>query len=144
MTTQQREALNGAIRQAVSNLMPNGYELNFMVIEEDALLTPERKKAKDLRLLVAKFFETPVEEIIAKCRKREVVLKRKMLCKILKNYTTLTLQQIAGLAGYGEDHTDVINAINSLNDLMWSDKEVKALYGELELNVYATFTKFSA
>lgn len=83
---------------------------------------------------VTSFFEIKIADIKGKTRLREVVLPRQVAMYLAKEMTSLSLKAIGYHFG-GRDHSTVIHAIQTINDLIGVDKELAA-------NVKALKTKF--
>lgn len=71
--------------------------------------------------IVYDIFEISKEQIKSKTRKREVVNARRVVAYLGYKYTNWTLAKI-GLELGGRDHSTVIHARESLNDLILYDK----------------------
>lgn len=79
------------------------------------------------------------EVLESKLRKREVVVARQICCYFLQKRCKLPLKTIGRLFG-GRDHSTVIYAINTINDLMDTQKafkqEIKELDEEIKFNKF--------
>jgi chromosomal replication initiator protein len=71
-----------------------------------------------------------------KTRKREIVEARQVAMYYLKSLTIMTLREVGELFG-GRDHSTVIHARQTVEDLMTTDRAYKAKIEEVEaiLNV---------
>lgn len=74
--------------------------------------------------VVNEYFETTTEQLIKKCRKREIVWPRQVAMYFMAYYTVMPLKAIGVILG-GKDHTTVIHAVQTVNDLQQSDPLVK-------------------
>ncbi len=72
---------------------------------------------------LCEYFNTTMEALDIKNRKREVVYKRQVFMYFLKEKTDLSLNQIG--VKFSRDHTTVIHARNVINDLIFSDPQVR-------------------
>lgn len=75
-----------------------------------------------IQKIVSEYFQLPVEKLKEKTRKREVVQARQISMYFAKQYTKSSLKTI-GLHFGGRDHSTVIHALNTVNDLMTTDKK---------------------
>ncbi len=79
---------------------------------------------------VTDYFKVKITEIKGKTRLREVVVPRQIAMFLAKEYTSLSLKAIGYHFG-GRDHSTVIHAIQTINDLMDTDRELKPQIEEL-------------
>lgn len=80
---------------------------------------------------VCEYFNISVEDMKSKSRKKELVIPRQVGIYIAKNYTTLSLKTI-GLYYGGRDHSTVIHSVESVEDMMVTDKKFRAQMVELQ------------
>jgi chromosomal replication initiator protein len=69
---------------------------------------------------VADYFKVELEQMKSKVKKREIVIPRQVAMYFCKRYTQLTLALIGENFG-GRDHSTVIHALESVEDLMKTD-----------------------
>lgn len=74
------------------------------------------------------------EELESKSRKQPVVFARFIAMYLIKSRTKLTLKQIGDI--FYRDHSTVINAVNTTNDLLETHKEFRKMYERIEKNLY--------
>lgn len=79
---------------------------------------------------VAEYFKVDVEAMKGKAKKREIVIPRQVAMYFCKRYTQLTLALIGENFG-GRDHSTVIHALESVEDMMKTDAHFKASVEEL-------------
>ncbi len=79
---------------------------------------------------VSEFFKIPVDQLKDKTRKKEIVMARQMAMYFSKEYTSLSLKSIGYHFG-GRDHSTVIHAIQTVNDLIDTDTNFKKSVDEL-------------
>jgi chromosomal replication initiator protein len=79
---------------------------------------------------VADFFKVELEAMKGKIKKREIVIPRQVAMYFCKRYTQLTLALIGENFG-GRDHSTVIHALESVEDLMKTDSNFKNSVDEL-------------
>lgn len=80
---------------------------------------------------VCEYYQITLDDIKGKSRKKEVVIPRQVGIYLSKNYTTLSLKTI-GLYFGGRDHSTVIHSIETVEDMMVTDKKFKAQMLELQ------------
>lgn len=80
---------------------------------------------------VCDFFEISMDDMKSKSRKKEFVIPRQVGIYLSKNHTTLSLKSI-GLYFGGRDHSTVIHSIESVQDMIVTDKKFKAQLTELQ------------
>lgn len=90
---------------------------SFYIDQED--------KAKEITRIVCNFFDIDPKDIFNQCRKRELVVARQLSMFFIKDKTTLSLKVIGKLFD-GRDHSTVIYAITTVNDLIDTDKRFAA------------------
>ncbi|MEM9325517.1 MAG: chromosomal replication initiator protein DnaA [Bacteroidota bacterium] len=79
---------------------------------------------------VSDFFKVDLEDLKAKTRKREIVIARQVAMYFSKDYTNHSLKSIGYHFG-GRDHSTVIHAVQSVNDMI--DTNAKFRYSIEEL-----------
>lgn len=79
---------------------------------------------------VAEYFKVDLESIKGKVKKREFVIPRQVAMYFCKRYTQLTLALIGENFG-GRDHSTVIHALESVEDMMKTDVNFKSSVDEL-------------
>ena len=79
---------------------------------------------------VYKYFKVDLESLKSKIKKREIVIPRQVAMYFCKRYTQLTLALIGENFG-GRDHSTVIHALESVEDMMKTDANFKLSVDEL-------------
>ncbi|HNP94320.1 MAG TPA: chromosomal replication initiator protein DnaA [Cyclobacteriaceae bacterium] len=79
---------------------------------------------------VADYFKVSLDSLKAKVKKREIVIPRQVAMYFCKRYTQLTLALIGENFG-GRDHSTVIHALESVEDMMKADSNFKNSVDEL-------------
>lgn len=77
-----------------------------------------------IQKLVTEFYGLSVDQLKSKTRKREIVQARQISMYYAKNMTKASLKSIGTYFG-GRDHSTVIHACQTVNDLMDTDKKFK-------------------
>ncbi|MCU0358947.1 MAG: chromosomal replication initiator protein DnaA [Cyclobacteriaceae bacterium] len=79
---------------------------------------------------VAEYFKVDLDSMKGKVKKREIVIPRQVAMYFCKRYTQLTLALIGENFG-GRDHSTVIHALESVEDMMKTDANFKSSVEEL-------------
>jgi chromosomal replication initiator protein len=79
---------------------------------------------------VSEYFKVNMESLKSKIKKREIVIPRQVAMYFCKRYTQLTLALIGENFG-GRDHSTVIHALESVEDMMKTDANFKLSVDEL-------------
>ncbi len=80
---------------------------------------------------VSDFFKVNQEDLKAKTRKREIVIARQVAMYFSKDYTNHSLKSIGYHFG-GRDHSTVIHAVQSVNDMMDTNAKFRYSIDELK------------
>ena len=83
-----------------------------------------------IQKLIADYFDVEHDQLKAKVRKKEIVIARQVAMYFVKEYTNHSLKAIGSYFG-GRDHSTVIHSIQSVNDMMDTDKSFKKQMREL-------------
>jgi chromosomal replication initiator protein len=83
-----------------------------------------------IQKLVCDYFSIPVDQVKSKTRKREVVQARQISMYFAKDLTKASLKNIGSHFG-NRDHSTVIHACQTVNDLMETDKRFRSDVEEL-------------
>ncbi|GAA4801475.1 chromosomal replication initiator protein DnaA [Olivibacter ginsenosidimutans] len=84
-----------------------------------------------IQKLVCEYFEVPVEMVKSKTRKREIVQARQISMYLAKNHTKTSLKSIGAYFG-GRDHSTVIYACQTVEDLIDTDKKFKSYVQDIQ------------
>ncbi|MCI0446515.1 chromosomal replication initiator protein DnaA, partial [bacterium] len=88
---------------------------------KDQFATKQRNVSiEDIQKIVCEYFSIPDDLLRAKTRKKEIALARQIAMYVAKKTTTSSLKTI-GLHFGGRDHTTVIHAIDTIENLMKKD-----------------------
>ena len=80
---------------------------------------------------VSDYFKVEQEDLKAKTRKREIVIARQVAMYFSKDYTNHSLKSIGYHFG-GRDHSTVIHAVQSVNDMMDTNAKFRYSIDELK------------
>ncbi|MGK7388768.1 MAG: chromosomal replication initiator protein DnaA [Candidatus Cyclobacteriaceae bacterium M2_1C_046] len=79
---------------------------------------------------ISEYFKVPVEALKDKTRKKEIVIARQVAMFFAKDYTNHSLKTIGSHFG-GRDHSTVIHAVQSVEDMMDTNSHFKSQVEEL-------------
>ena len=80
---------------------------------------------------VSDYFNVPQEDLKAKTRKKEIVIARQVAMYFSKDYTNHSLKSIGNHFG-GRDHSTVIHAVQSVNDMIDTNAKFRISIDELK------------
>ena len=83
-----------------------------------------------IQKFISEYFNVTVDLLKAKTRKREIVVARQVAMYFAKEYTNLSLKSIGYNFG-NRDHSTVIHALTSVNDMMDTDRKFNSTMQEL-------------
>ena len=84
-----------------------------------------------IQKLVCEYFEVPIEMVKSKTRKREIVQARQISMYLAKLHTKTSLKSIGAFFG-GRDHSTVIYACQTVDDLIYTDKKFKGYVADIQ------------
>ncbi len=84
-----------------------------------------------IQKLVCEYFEIPVDAVKSKSRKREIVQARQISMYLAKSHTKASLKSIGQFFG-GRDHSTVIYACQTVDDLIDTDKKFKSWVQDIQ------------
>ncbi len=84
-----------------------------------------------IQKLVCEYFEVPIEMVKSKTRKREIVQARQISMYLAKSHTKTSLKSIGVFFG-GRDHSTVIYACQTVEDLIETDKKFKSYVTDIQ------------
>lgn len=116
------EELIRKTNKRLSNLYGVNVELAVIVAKDNKPVTPT-----DVIETVAETAGVTLQAIKSRSRKRELVEARQIAMTLLKSETKMTLKTIGSFFS-GRDHTTVIHAINTVEDLTETDKLFRRKY----------------
>ena len=137
ITSNVRE-LEGAMISLIAQSSLNKKEIDIDLaasIVKNFVKNANREISIDyIQKVVSEYFEIQVEKLKEKTRKREVVQARQISMFFAKKYTNLSLKAIGQHFG-GRDHSTVIHAITTVNDLMIYDKLLKQQVEDIQKKI---------
>jgi chromosomal replication initiator protein len=137
VTSNIRE-LEGALMRVVAYASLNGVELTRQVAAKalSDIFAPRDVEVdpQEIVRVVAEHFGLRPEDLVGGGRRKEVVLPRQMAMFLVRELTRASLPEIGQLFG-GRDHTTVLYAIQKVQELSESDREVQAILRALREKV---------
>jgi chromosomal replication initiator protein len=134
VTSNIRE-LEGALMRAVAYASLNGVELSKQVAARalSDVFAPREPSVDPEEILrrVAEHFGLRPEDLKGGGRRKEVVLPRQLAMYLVRELTRASLPEIGQFFG-GRDHTTVLYAIQKVQELAESDREVQSLLRTLK------------
>ena len=93
-------------------------------------------KVKDIKEIVCKYFGISLWMIESRSRKREIVEPRQIAATLVREFTRFSLKG-TGLRFGGLDHSSIISAVNTVNDLIATDKDYRKKFEYVKMLVQA-------
>jgi chromosomal replication initiator protein len=123
-------ALVSLLAQASMNRKEVNIDLAKQILKNFVKNNTREISIEYIQKLVCDYFTIPVEQVKSKTRKREIVQARQISMFYAKDLTKSSLKTI-GMHFGGRDHSTVIHACQTVNDLMETDKKFKADIDEI-------------
>jgi chromosomal replication initiator protein len=118
-------ALVSLLAQASLNRKEVNLDLAKQILKNFVKNNTREISIEYIQKLVCDYFTIPVEQVKSKTRKREIVQARQISMYYAKDLTKSSLKTI-GMHFGGRDHSTVIHACQTVNDLMETDKKFKS------------------
>ena len=137
ITTNIRElegALISILAQSSLNKKSITLELAKQMIDKYVQNTSKEISIDYIQKIISDYFNIPVEMIVAKSRKREIVQARQLTMYFSKRYTKSSLSTI-GLHCGNKDHATVLHACKTVSNLLDTDKQFNSYVNELEKKI---------
>lgn len=80
--------------------------------------------------IVLREFSLTLPKVIKRDRRRENVLARHIIYWLKRRYTSDSLKQMGRV--FGQDHTTVLHAVQTINDQMETDEHIRQVIQKLE------------
>lgn len=140
ITSNIRE-LEGCLIKLLANASLNGKDIDFEMakrtVKEISTNKPGNVSIDQITKIVCEYFEVDENKVREKTRKKEVVLARQIAMYLSKVLTKSSLKTI-GLHFGGRDHSTVIHAFNSIENMISDDFQMKdtvnMVKNKIELN----------
>lgn len=137
ITTNIREmegALVSIIAQSSLNKKAITLDLARQMIDKFVKNTTREISIDYIQKVICDYFNLPIELMISKTRKREIVQARQLAMYFSKKLTKASLATI-GLHCGNKDHATVLHACRTVNNLQDTDKQFKGYIEELEKKI---------
>lgn len=126
ITSNIRE-LEGALIKLMAYSSLRGVDINLdlakMVLKDILILKRKDISIEDIQRVVCDYFGIPDDLLRGKSRKKEIAFSRQVAMYLCKEMTHYSLKSI-GLHFGGRDHTTVIHAIRTIDDLVNEKKDI--------------------
>lgn len=132
MLKKNEARFNITIENQILNLLQDSF--NKSKAKEELSI----KKLNAIKSVVSEVYGITTDLYISRSRKRELTEPRFTAIYFTKKFTKLSLKSI-GENYCRIDHSSVINAVNSYEDLLWSDKKIKQLHPIIEAEIINRF-----
>jgi chromosomal replication initiator protein len=127
-------ALISLLAQSSLNRKEVDLELAKQMLKNFVKNTSREISIEYIQKMVCEYFTIGVDLVKSKTRKREIVQARQISMYFAKDLTKASLKTI-GMHFGGRDHSTVIHACQTVNDLMETDKKFKADVEELSKRI---------
>lgn len=124
-------AMVSLLAQSTLNKKEIDLELAKSMLKNFVKNTQREISMEYIQDLVCEYFEVPVEMVKSKMRKREIVQARQISMYLAKSYTKSSLKTIGNFFG-GRDHSTVIYACQTVQDLIDTDKKFKSYVQDIQ------------
>ena len=124
-------ALVGLLAQATLNKKAITLELAQSTVEKLIKHTQRDVSLDYILQVVSEYFHIDENSVLTNTRKREIVQVRQVAMYVAKNLTKMSLKSIGTRLGK-KDHATVVHAVNTVNNLMDTDRRFKMQIEELE------------
>jgi chromosomal replication initiator protein len=126
--------LEGALKKVIAHTRFMGSEITVPMIKEALkdLLAIQNKliSVDNIQRTVAEYYKIKMADMISKRRNRSVARPRQMAMCLSKELTNHSLPEIGSMYG-GRDHTTVLHACRTINDLRKSSSDINEDYKNL-------------
>ncbi|MDX2063066.1 MAG: chromosomal replication initiator protein DnaA [Bacteroidia bacterium] len=127
-------ALISILAQSSFNRREIDMDLAHQIVKNFVKNASRELSIDSIQKIVSEYFRLPVEKLKEKTRKREIVQARQISMFFAKQYTKSSLKTI-GLHFGGRDHSTVIHALHTVDDLMTTDKEFRRYVEEIRKKI---------
>ncbi len=134
ITTNIRElegALISLLAQSTLNKKEITLDLARKMIDKLVKNTHREMSIDYIQKVVSEFYNIPIDLMLSKTRKREIVQARQVAMYFSKNLTKSSLATIGSRIG-GKDHATVLHACRTVNNLIETDKRFRLQIEEIE------------
>ena len=126
--------LEGALKKVIAHARFMGTDISIQLIKEALkdLLAIQNKliSVDNIQRTVAEYYKIKMADMVSKRRNRSIARPRQMAMCLSKELTNHSLPEIGNLYG-GRDHTTVLHACRTINDLRQSSTDIYEDYQNL-------------
>ncbi len=126
--------LEGALKRVIANANFTGKEITLEFVKDalkDLVALQDRLVTVDnIQKTVAEYYKIKIADLLSKRRSRSVARPRQIGMTLAKELTNHSLPEIGDAFG-GRDHTTVIHACRTINEMKTTDKDVLEDYNNL-------------
>ena len=127
--------LEGALISLLAHASLNKKEIDLDSAKQ-MLVNFVKNSAREISIeyiqkLVCEYFEVPVDMVKSSTRKREIVQARQISMYLAKSHTKSSLKTIGSHFG-GRDHSTVIYACQTVDDLIETDKKFRNYVSDIQ------------
>lgn len=129
--------LEGILVSLIAQAALNRREIDITLAREvisnfvEDITTPKEISVEQIQEIVAKHYSLSLDDLTGKSRKRYIVIARKLSMYLMKQYSDLSLKNI-GLAFGGRDHTTVMHACRSIEDMLNEKPQFKQVVEQIQ------------
>lgn len=127
--------LEGVLISLIAHASLNGREIDLDLAKQvmkNIVHDIETEVGIDyIQKTVAEYFNLKAEDLKAKTRKKEIVIARQVAMYFSKEYTNHSLKSIGYHFG-GRDHSTVIHAVQTVNDMLDIDARIRQSVSDLK------------
>jgi chromosomal replication initiator protein len=127
-------ALISILAQSSLNKKAITLDLAKQMIDKYVKNTSKEISIDYIQKVISDYFNIPVEMIVSKTRKREIVQARQLAMFFSKKYTKSSLATI-GLHCGNKDHATVLHACKTVSNLVDTDKQFSNYVSELDKKI---------
>jgi chromosomal replication initiator protein len=127
-------AMISLIAQSSFNRKEIDLELARTIVKNFVRNSARELSIESIQKIVCDYFKLPVERLREKTRKREIVQARQISMHFAKQYTKHSLKSI-GLHFGGRDHSTVIHALHTVDDLIETDREFRRWVDDIKKKI---------
>lgn len=139
LVTSNIRELEGALTKVLAHASLSGVRLTAERIEAilaDMAPLKAQVTADEVVVLVARYFEVSLDDLISPSRKREITQARQIAMYLLRSQLDLSFANIGALFG-GRDHATVMHSVEKIERLAQSDDAVQNAVESLRARIVA-------
>ncbi len=137
LVTNNIRELEGALTKVLAHANLSGVHLTAERIEAilaDMVPLKAQMSPDEVLVLVARYFELSLDDLISPSRKREIVQARQVTMYLLRSELQLSFANIGALFG-GRDHATVMHSVEKIERLVQSDDAVQSAVESLRSRI---------